>query len=40
MVYKTILAVIATNGVPEAIVAMLVTAAVGKVLLALKRKDG
>lgn len=40
LVYKTILAVIATNGVPEAIVAMLVTAAVGKVLLTLKRKNG
>ena len=33
MIYKTILAVIATNGIPEAIVAALITTAVGKVLL-------
>ena len=33
LIYKTILLVIATNGVPEAIIAALITAAVGKVLL-------
>lgn len=33
LIYKAILAVIATNGIPEAIVAALITAAVGKVLL-------
>lgn len=35
LIYKAILAVIATNGIPEAIVAALITAAVGKVLLKL-----
>lgn len=35
LIYKAILAVIATNGIPEAIVAALITAAVGKALLKL-----
>ena len=38
MIYKTILAVIATNGIPEAIVAALITTAVGKVLLKFIKK--
>lgn len=38
MIYKTILAVIGTNGVPEAIVAAVITAAVGKALLKFLKK--
>lgn len=38
LIYKTILLVIATNGVPEAIIAALITAAVGKVLLKFVNK--
>ena len=38
VIYATILGIIATNGIPEAIVAALITAAVGKVLLAMERK--
>ncbi len=38
LVYNTILGVIATNGIPEAIVAALITAAVGKALLKFLEK--
>ena len=38
MIYKTILAVIAANGVPEAIVAAIITAAIGKVMLKILKK--
>ena len=38
MIYKTILTVIAVNGVPEAIVAAIITAAIGKVMLKIFKK--
>ncbi len=37
LIYKTILGVIAANGIPEAIVAAVITAAVGKVLIKVLR---
>ena len=37
LIYKTILGVIAANGIPEAIVAAVITAAVGKVLIQVLR---
>lgn len=39
LIYKTILGVIATNGIPEAIVAAVITAAVGKVLIQVLRRS-
>lgn len=38
MIYKTILVVIATNGIPEATVAAVITTAVGKALLKFMKK--
>lgn len=38
LVYKTILTVIATSGIPEALIAALISAAVGKVLLSVLKK--
>ena len=37
LIYKTILGVIAANGIPEAIIAAVITAAVGKVLIKVLR---